>query len=554
MGLPRCAVLCLALTPCLAALAPAAGDAAHKQEPKTVRLLTIGNSFAQNALRFLPDIVKASGNELIVGRANLGGCTFERHWNHAAKYLADPSDKAGKPYGGKSLVEMLQSRKWDAVTVQQVSWQSHDTRTYEPYASNVVGLVRKHAPQARLLMHQTWAYRVDDPRFVPANAGKQPHTHKVMYEQVRSAYHAMARKLDTGILPSGDAMYLADTDPTWGYQPDPAFGPKTAKHPALPDQSHSLHGGYSWRKQKDGSWRLGMDGHHANRNGEYLIGCVWYEVLFGRDVTNNPYVPKGLDAAYAAFLRKTAHQAVANLRAEKQPAKPTVEILCDKRYRIAAPEDVGKELGRYHIRGVRREGEETIRITEELTLVRRGKKGGYASTVVYTAAPAVAPVQADATTLLEGKLCMTGKVAFQKTTWSHSCLGLLDPRTGAKISPPREYVKQALPKPAGLLVFQSALPVLGPRFLARPGEAKVVWVEFPDDIAAPELITLKPGHRLVRTKPDADGRYFIRVYGPHSDKPRADAQFDKNDKLISVPAYGRWTLTEAPPARPAKPQ
>ena len=53
-----------------------------------------------------------------------------------------------------------------------------------------------------------------------------------------------------------------------------------------------------------------MDGHHASVAGEYLGGCVFYEVLFGETVVGNTFIPPGLDAAYARFLQETAHKAV----------------------------------------------------------------------------------------------------------------------------------------------------------------------------------------------------------------------------------------------------
>ncbi|QNN25408.1 DUF4886 domain-containing protein [Planctomycetales bacterium ZRK34] len=284
-------------------------------ESKTVRVLTVGNSFANNALRYLPQIAEAAGDKLIFGKANLGGCSLQRHWSHVEKYEADHDDKAGRPYSGKfSLAQMLEKDHWDFVTIQQYSFISHDPATYRPYARNLYDYIRKHAPQAKVLIQQIWAYRVDDPRFKPANEGKQPHTQQVMYQQVRAAYHGVADELGIGILPSGDAMYLADTDPTWGYKPDTTFDFAKAAPPALPDQAHSLHVGYRWRKQSDGGQKLSMDGHHAGRAGEYLIGCVWYEVLFGKSVVDNSYVPGGIDADYARFLRQTAHRAVSELK------------------------------------------------------------------------------------------------------------------------------------------------------------------------------------------------------------------------------------------------
>ena len=83
----------------------------------------------------------------------------------------------------------------------------------------------------------------------------------------------------------------------------------------LPDQTHSLNVGWNWKKQTDGAVQLGMDGHHASMAGEYLGACVWYEVLFGRSVEGNAFVPAGLDVAWAKFLQATAHRAVAGVPA-----------------------------------------------------------------------------------------------------------------------------------------------------------------------------------------------------------------------------------------------
>lgn len=286
-------------------------------EQKTVRLLTIGNSFAENALTYLPQIVESAGHKIVVGRANLGGCTMERHWKHASQFEADPADKEGSPYGGgkHSLKDLLTKEKWDFVTIQQVSYKSHDLSTYQPFADNLIAYIRKHAPMATIYVHQIWAYRIDDPRFKPSNEGIEPHTHAVMYRQVRQAYHSLAEKQNLRILPSGDAMYRADIDKDRGYRVDSDFDFQNAAWPDLPDQSHSLHVGWRWRNQKNGTRELAIDGHHASSAGKYLLGCVWYETFFHESVIANSYVPKGMDPNYAEFLQQTAHKTVSdNLR------------------------------------------------------------------------------------------------------------------------------------------------------------------------------------------------------------------------------------------------
>jgi hypothetical protein len=285
---------------------------AKAAEPRTVRLLTVGNSFSANATKYLVELAKAGGHELNHRPIVVGGASFEVHATKAQAHEVDPADKAGLYSNGKSLKEMLSADRWDVVTIQQASIKSHDLETYRPFAQQLSAFIRSHAPQAKLLVHQTWAYRRDDPRFSkPPTKPGEPATQEAMYRGLAASYHAIAQELGAGVIPVGDAFFLADADPKWGYQPDTGFDFKSAQPPALPDQKHSLHVGWRWQKQKDGTMKLAMDGHHANTAGQYLGGCVWYEVLFGTSAAGNAFVPPGLDPEYARFLQETAHRAVA---------------------------------------------------------------------------------------------------------------------------------------------------------------------------------------------------------------------------------------------------
>jgi hypothetical protein len=277
-------------------------------EPKTVRLLTIGNSFSANATKYLKDLATAGGHTLIHNSLVIGGSSFQVH--------ADKTKAEGKARlysDGRDLIANLTANQWDYVTIQQASIKSHDYGTYQPHADFLRNLITKHAPQAKLLIHQTWAYRVDDPRFaVKAPKPGEPKTQEEMYRGLTAAYDKLATEVEAKIIPVGDAFFQADTDTKWGFKPDPKpFDPKTAKQPELPLQTHSLHVGWAWKKSKDGKKTvLSMDGHHANLAGEYLGACVWYEVLFGESPVGLSFMPKGLEAEHAAFFQRTAHQAV----------------------------------------------------------------------------------------------------------------------------------------------------------------------------------------------------------------------------------------------------
>ena len=293
----------------LSAVALAALLLAAAPAPKTVRILTIGNSFSGNATHFLGDLAKAGGHTLVHQPMSVGGAAMEVHWTKIQANEKDPKDPAGL-YGTKSLSATLASVEWDFVTIQQASIKSHDIDTYRPFASQLQKFVKTHAPKAELLLHQTWAYRCDDPRFAPKNPPVDPSSREAMYAMLRDAYQTIAKELGVRRLPVGDAFNLADSDPEWAYKPDAKFDRAAAVPPALPDQTHSLHVGWHWSTSKDGKQTLAMDGHHAGAAGEYLGACVWYEVLFQESAVGNSFVPPALKPEDAKYLQGVAHRAV----------------------------------------------------------------------------------------------------------------------------------------------------------------------------------------------------------------------------------------------------
>ena len=302
-----------------------AADATPAKAAKTVRLLTVGNSFSANATRHLEALVKAAGHTLIHQPIVVGGASLELHATKFQAHEKDPQSTNGLYSNKQSLKQMLSAQPWDFVTIQQASIKSHDIATYRPFAKQLHDTIKQHAPKAAVLVHQTWAYRVDDPRFAIATpkAG-EPATQADMYRMLTSAYTTIATELGARRIPVGDAFYFADTDAKWGYQPDAKYDFKNKEQTALPNQSHSLHTGWRLAKQKDGSNKLGMDGHHANTAGEYLGACVWYEVLYDESVVGNTFVTPGLDKSYARFLQETAHKAALASRTRKlgTPAAP----------------------------------------------------------------------------------------------------------------------------------------------------------------------------------------------------------------------------------------
>lgn len=274
-------------------------------QKKPLRLFLIGNSFSQNATQFLPELSKEGGHALIIGRAELGGCSLQRHWEHAAAAEADPKDEKGKPYNGKSLKMLLSEGTWDVITLQQYSKISTDLSTYQPYAAKLYEYVHKLQPNARIVFHQTWAYRSDSEDFGQLTGGGEAKSEKEMWEKSRAAYRTVAAALHTTVIPTGDAFWQISADPKWAYRKDKQFDFKNPPQSTLPSQTHSLHVGYSLNKEK-----MNFDSHHAGPAGCYLGALVWYGFLFQESPVRLTFRPETVPADFAGQLRKTAWNTV----------------------------------------------------------------------------------------------------------------------------------------------------------------------------------------------------------------------------------------------------
>ena len=280
---------------------------------KTIKLLTIGNSFAENALTFLEAMANSTSDIRIqAGSANLGGCSLEKHWNLALYTSKHPEYKTYRlwvnPDGTPretTLQEALSAEPWDVVTLQQVSSKSWRRETFQPYLGLLHDLVKQRASQAEIFLHQTWAYRSDAP-FFPQHSLTQ----ELMFERIRAAYAHFSAELGCCVLPSGEAVQTVRRAPGRTFSwPEPDFDYQHAEAPALPGQAHSLAVGWNWaiNSSPDGIPEMRLDAIHLNRAGCYLIGCVWFECLTGVDVRSLAFIPAELDPEYAAFLRTVAH-------------------------------------------------------------------------------------------------------------------------------------------------------------------------------------------------------------------------------------------------------
>ena len=278
----------------------------NSSKADTLRLLLIGNSFSQNAGQYLPQLAREGNHPLVIGRAEIGGCSLEKHWDLAQLADANPSEPNGKPYKGKSLRMILSQGKWTVVTLQQNSMNSGYVATYSPYAKNLYDYIKSIQPGARIVFHQTWAYRSDSKDFTLIAENQHAKDSDEMFHKLREAYLGIASSLDIKVMPVGDAFHKVSSSKKWGYKPNAEYDFSHPVYPNLPNQAQSLHRGYYWDKDQ----KLGFDSHHANEAGCFLGSLVWYTFLFGESPEKITFVPKQVSPEFAKYLKKIANSVV----------------------------------------------------------------------------------------------------------------------------------------------------------------------------------------------------------------------------------------------------
>ena len=128
-----------------------------------MKILSIGNSFSTDAQRYLNRISRLNSCQIKSVNLYIGGCPLRRHYfnvleNEKAYDFQFNGESTGLLV---SIKDALKSDAWDYVTLQQASTYSPIWESYAPYLETIAEYVKKYAPQAKLVVHKTWAYSAE---------------------------------------------------------------------------------------------------------------------------------------------------------------------------------------------------------------------------------------------------------------------------------------------------------------------------------------------------------------------------------------------------------
>lgn len=248
----------------------------------TIRLLTIGNSFSQDAVeQYLYELAKEVGIHMIIGNAYKGGQSVEQHWTDMTQghdvyeYRKVVNGiRTNTPHA--LLPPIIKDEQWDFISFQQASHYSGLTTTYEPFLSQLVQYTDsvKTGQDVRYGWHMTWAYSKDSNHGGFANYSR---LQEVMYDSIRYA-----------------VQWTQILHPEFSFNVPCGTAIQNARTTYLGDN-------------------LDRDGYHLDyKIGRYTAACTWLETITGISPVGLSYRPEGVDYIAAHTCQVAAHAAVMN--------------------------------------------------------------------------------------------------------------------------------------------------------------------------------------------------------------------------------------------------
>lgn len=261
------------------------------QQPDTLRILAIGNSFSDDATEYLPGLLEAAGiHNVILGRLYIGGCTLERHCHefetggHEYVYKKSVTNQweTVKKYQEGRFMDGLGDEPWDIITLQQGSPVSGRWDSYDPWLPRLIEIVRLNCsnPNAAIVWHQTWAYAHN---YQNRSFANYTYNQELMYACIESCVEKLRKDYDIPVvMASGVAV-------------------QNLRKSNFPTDREFTRDGF----------------HMDYKYGRYLTACVWFETLirpvFGVSVKGNTFRNQGTENEItqkeARTLQKAAIQA-----------------------------------------------------------------------------------------------------------------------------------------------------------------------------------------------------------------------------------------------------
>ena len=224
-----------------------------------IKILAIGNSYSQNALHYMFDLLTqlgVNGSNIILANAYISGGSLNDHFTNAknntkAELKRETFLANGKitetSKGAYTLQELIEQQPWDVITLQQASNYSGVSSTYNTDLDFLIQYIADHAsnPNYKLGWHMTWAYRSG---------------YSSSWPQL-FMYHEICNAVETKIVPNNAFDFIIPTG-------------------TAIQNARGLYGDI-----------LNDDGTHLSNLGRYIAAAMWIKTITGYDIASlkTPY-------------------------------------------------------------------------------------------------------------------------------------------------------------------------------------------------------------------------------------------------------------------------
>ena len=278
-----------------------------------LKVLMIGNSFADDTINYAHEIAKSIGipeENILVADIYIGGCVLNTHWanaqSNAPAYRFGLEREGwfdGSSYTNWTMEQAIKYADWDFITFQQGSSASGDPSSFSNL-QNLMDYVYDIAtdeennpnanPDVKFVWHQTWAYQQGT---TAAHFSKYNFDQMTMYNGIVSCIkNFVLNKNFVAIIPNGTAIQNARTS---------SYGDNFSR-----DQHN----------------------HLSYDAGRYIAAMNLVSVLTGRDMSNLTWKPTDSGFNYPLtekeieICKESVANAIANpleITKSKYPAAPT---------------------------------------------------------------------------------------------------------------------------------------------------------------------------------------------------------------------------------------
>lgn len=183
----------------------------------TLKLLTVGNSFSDDAMEYVWQIASALGLKKIeLGNLYMGGCSLAMHRENALSgtevYEFRTNTDGVWRTENKALAYGVTFNDWDFISLQQASPFSGREETYNEDLRFLIDFIKRRAKNTKmkLVWHMTWAYPETSEHEAFLSYGKNQNT---MYEMIVKTVQKKILPINdfATVLPSGTAIQNART-------------------------------------------------------------------------------------------------------------------------------------------------------------------------------------------------------------------------------------------------------------------------------------------------------------------------------------------------------